>query len=211
MAFIYPIFQSLIQSISRRIIYQKWGEAHSDHIKEHHQRALSDSDRRTLSPSIDAIFTLYDINQLDFFVIEVSGAPWANNQEHFLGDQKKIAKTLKLMMKNILTFNQAIRDGSCLKLYALQTYKNQWYVYSITTPTLNMYVFDIERTFKVPTVNALLHHSYDDFLDNLWILKKMIISSCKGVEDYLINPPRAGDGDTHTGTSSPYVSPKKQA
>jgi hypothetical protein len=61
MAFVYPVFQSLFQYISRRNIYQKWGEAHSDHIKEHHQ--------------------------LGFSIIEVSGAPWANNQEHFMGDK----------------------------------------------------------------------------------------------------------------------------
>jgi hypothetical protein len=70
MSFVYPMFQKLFNDIPRTTLYQKWGEAHSDHIKAYQQEALYDSDRTSPSPSIDAIFTLYQLNKLGFFMIE---------------------------------------------------------------------------------------------------------------------------------------------
>jgi hypothetical protein len=125
MTFVYPVFQAMFDDISRTLIYQKWGEARSDHLKGYQQKALSDLDRRSLSPNIDAIFTMHQFNKLDFFMIEMSGTPNVIDHKRFLGDRNKIAKMLKLMMINILDTDGKASDASCLKLYGLQVYKNQ--------------------------------------------------------------------------------------
>ncbi len=63
---------------------------------------MLDAERRTPGPNIDVLFAIPFLNNIEFFIVEVSGAPTCEDFEHFIGDRNKIAKHLKVMLKYII-------------------------------------------------------------------------------------------------------------
>ena len=153
-------------------------------------------ERRTPGPNIDAIFTIPYLNDLEFFVMELTGAPTAEDFEHFLGDRNKIAKCLKHMFKHIISLGigrKSVEDVKNLKLFALQIYskfshclffstlalihdllENECFIYSMSRPLDDMYIFTNEFKFFLPTLPALLSHTFPRFMTDIWKLKVSI-------------------------------------
>ncbi|KAI9366601.1 hypothetical protein BD770DRAFT_405870 [Pilaira anomala] len=211
MAFIYPLFFNLFFNVSQKELFQRWGEVRLYCAKRNEHSSLFDAERRTPGPSIDGIFTLPGLNDLEFLVVEVTGAPAQDDFEHFIGDRNKIAKNLKIMLKFIISLREIF---TCLKLYGIQVYKNDVYVYSMTNTYDNLYIFTDEMKFSFPTVPALLKKKFPQFMENLWCLK--VISSAihlknaKYVENCLVNEETEAENVVGSGLSSPYVSPPKR-
>lgn len=161
---------------------------------------MSDGDRRTPGPSIDGIFMIPCLSYTEFFVNEVSGGPTCDEFDHFLGDRNKIAKNLKVMMKHIISLRakQSINGVRSLKLHGLQLYSkyinyisilcsliyfsflqgNDVYLYSLTSPVKNKYMFLLEDKFDLPTIPYLLSRSFPSYIKNIWKLKVRVHVVC---------------------------------
>lgn len=79
--------------------------------KEEHT-ALDDDYRRSPGPSIDFIFKSSKHKNIELALGEVSGAPFAQSQEHYIGDRNKIAKNLETVRD---THHYATEDAKNLK------------------------------------------------------------------------------------------------
>lgn len=82
----------------------------------------------------------YDI---EITVVEVSGPSNKISQTHFLEDRNKICKNLKAMFKYIVSKMEvpSITLIKKLRLFGLQFYDDQVYVYSFCKPCNHSYVF----------------------------------------------------------------------
>ncbi|CAO3619349.1 unnamed protein product [Mucor hiemalis] len=191
------------------------GEVKLSCAKRDEHASLLDTERRTPGPSIDATFVVPFLNNVEFFILEISGPPSKDDFEHFIGDRNKMAKNLKLMMKYIISLRTDWRTykAASLKLFALQIYRNEVYIYSLTSPYDNMYAFNCELKFSLPTLPGLMNRNFPQFMENLWKLKQMIIYSSKCVEHYIMDVESDDDDinyDVNSTLSSPYVSPSKR-
>ncbi|CAO3618048.1 unnamed protein product [Mucor hiemalis] len=202
-AFIFPLLDETFDDTSRMVIGQKWRKTKLLYAKKNEHDALSDAHRRTPGPTIDGVYTIPSINHTEFVIIELSGGPSCDEFDH-LGDRNKIAKNLKLMMKRIITqrVHKSCIGISSVKIYGLQVYKNDMFVYSIACPMVNRYTFSLELKFSLPTAPRLLQ--------NMWKLKHMIVSSCKSVELFILEEVGDSENDVASNVSSPYVSPSKR-
>ncbi|KAI9260269.1 hypothetical protein EDC94DRAFT_610619 [Helicostylum pulchrum] len=211
MIFVFPLFYELFYDVSQKNIYQRW-ETKLYCAKKNEHSSLLDAERRTPGPSIDAVFIIPFLNNLEFFIIEVSGGPAQEDFEHFIGDRNKIAKNLKIMMKHIISLRTdwTTYKASTLKLYGLHIYRNEVYVYSLTNPYGNVYIFITEMNFSFPTMPVLLNQNFSLFMENLWKLKKMLLYSSKSVEHYIVDEESNSENEAGSNLSSPYVSPTKR-
>lgn len=89
--------------ISQQVFIFKRVKQSSTVPKKNEHSSLLDAERRTPGPSIDAAFVIPFLNNTEFFIVEVSGAPAKDEFEHFIGDGNKIAKNLKIMIKHIIS------------------------------------------------------------------------------------------------------------
>lgn len=87
---------------------------------------------------------------LEIMTVEVSGPPSKVNQTHYIEDRNKTCKNLKAMSKYIVSQMEvpSITMIRKLKLFGLQFYEDEVYVYSLTIPSNDFYVFS--NDFKFP-------------------------------------------------------------
>ncbi|KAL9543474.1 hypothetical protein MBANPS3_008105 [Mucor bainieri] len=225
--FIYPLMQIIVYDISRQTLSQRWGEAKLLCGKEEVNRALDVEERRCSGSNIDAIFGLKKLNDMEFCLLEVTGGTVGNHHEHYLEDKNKLGKNLKVMLKSILSLRTDVNAfASSIKLYGLQFYlqrgyqstknhnlDNEIYVYSMHCPINNMYMFQEEKTVKIPTLRALLKLQIKPFMKEIVAIKGLLLSSHMSIVSFIeaeAEEERNHDEDT-SNASSPYVSPQKKA
>ena len=125
-------------------------------------------------------------------------------------DRKKLAKNLKLMINNIYKLN--ISGGSHItkiKLYGVQLYQKQFYIYSLQMFCPKVYVFKEELRFDYPTSPALFRSRLPLFFKNMLYMKNCIESSLENIMIYINATDTARSSNEHF-TDSTNNSPVKK-
>ncbi|CEP06883.1 hypothetical protein [Parasitella parasitica] len=181
MCFIYTLLRNLFK-YSKEDIVIRWGEAKLQANKLEEHSPLDDNHRRSPGPNIDFIFKTKQHGKVELAVGEISGAPNAQSQEHYLGDRNKIAKNLKSMLKYIISLKSELHEESSSKIqvYGIQIYKLRVRVYRLMYQHGN-YIF----------MQNYLTESHDSIV-------RYLSSSSDEIQT------------TSSTLSSPYVSPQKR-
>lgn len=166
--FIAPLYKALFRQ--NQLIKKEWGESPVGKTK------------------VDGLLSILDeegvITVLS--VVEVSG-PWSViNNNHFMKDKKKIAKNLKLIMNQI--YNMNIAGGSNIKkvkLYGLQIYAKNFYVYSLQLIHPKLYLFKEEMKFNYPVSPSFFRSQLSVFITNMLNVQSLIESSLENVLSFL--------------------------
>ncbi|CAG8601679.1 9082_t:CDS:2, partial [Funneliformis mosseae] len=147
-----------------------------------------DDDRRCTGNKIDAIISMVDFD-LEVSTLEVSGSPSCPDHTHYIGDRNKTAKMLKIIL-NFIKVNYSGDFGQFrrIKVYGVQIYDHDFYIYSMCMPFAGVYYFKLEKKFSYSTIPALLFKELPKFASNLWTMRDMIISSTKSIMSYITNP-----------------------
>jgi hypothetical protein len=151
-------------------------------------RHLSKEERRIAGPKIGAIIVDKKYN-LEVVVIEVSGPPAKKRPNSlFRRDRNKIAKNLKAMHKRVASLmevpNVILRRK--IKLYGIQFYCDNVYIYSLTKPSMDYYAFTLETEFVFPNNSSLHHQSLPTFFKNIWLLNSINTEARKMLDEVFV-------------------------
>ncbi|CAG8547289.1 2133_t:CDS:2 [Funneliformis caledonium] len=166
----------------------RWGESTLQCSADQLNQSLRDDDRRCTGNKIDAIISMVDFD-LEVSTLEVSGSPSCPDHTHYVGDRNKTAKGLKIIL-NFIKVNYPGDFGEFrrIKVYGVQIYDHDFYIYSMCMPFAGVYYFKLEKKFSYSTIPALLFKELPKFASNLWTMRDMIISSTKSIMSYITNP-----------------------
>ncbi|CAG8654304.1 4289_t:CDS:10 [Funneliformis mosseae] len=149
--------------------------------------SLKDDDRRFSGNKIDAIISMLDLD-LEISVLEVSGSPTCLDHTHYVGDRNKIAKMLKIILNYIkINYSGCYEDFRRIKVFGIQVYDHNFYIYSMCFPFAGVYYFKLEKKFSCPTMTFLLFKELPKFASNLWMMRDIIISSTERIYTYVTN------------------------
>jgi len=152
-------------------------------------QSLKDDDRRCSGNKIDAIISILEL-ELEFSTLEVSGSPSCLDHTHYVGDRNKTAKMLKIILNFIKTNYQGdFEKFRSIKVYSVQIYDHNFYVYSMCMPFAGVYYFKLESKFAYPTITFLIFKDLPIFALNLWIMRNMITSSTENILTYVTSAP----------------------
>ncbi|KAG2221026.1 hypothetical protein INT45_009275 [Circinella minor] len=155
MSFWYPLFHRLLRDDSRYEIM--WGEG---------------SLRAAKGPSTDGVI-IHESSGLEIAIIEVSGPPQNGQHADFVGDRNKIAINLKRTMKKIIaktpSANKAVLSN--IVLLGIQMYKHHLYLYSLTMPAFDLYVFTEVQKIQLPVKIYDAHKNLPSMISALWMVK----------------------------------------
>lgn len=157
------------------LIFIDWlirGEGSLRAAKDMDDRKLNDDERRSKGPSTDAII-IYDSSGLEVGIVEVSGPPENGQHAHFIGDRNKIAINLKKSMKKIIEKNPNTNQAvlSKIALPGIQIYKHHFYLYALTMPTFDIYVFTKIQEVSLPVKIYDTHKNLPSMISALWKIK----------------------------------------
>lgn len=203
-----PILKNLLNSDG---IYLLFGECNLKAKAIEVNRYLDDDERRFAGPKIDVIIKNTKYN-LEVMIVEVSGPPHKVNQTHFLEDRKKIGKNLKSMFKYIVSKMEvpSVTLIKKLRLYGIQFYNNDVYVYSISKPCDYCYVFAQHIKYSIPGDICLLNQSLPTFSKNLYGIK-YLMEETEVMLDKLFKIDVTQDIlEENNDDPSPHISPKKK-
>ncbi|CAG8666907.1 9948_t:CDS:10, partial [Acaulospora morrowiae] len=165
-----------------------WGESTLRYSTFLFNRSLRDDDRRCSGNKIDAILSMVDMDFLEFSTLEVSGPPSCLDHSHYVGDKNKTAKMLKIILNYIkIKYPGDFEVFRRIKVYGIQIYDHNFYIYSMCMPFAGIYYFKLEKKFSYPTITQLISTKLPRFASNLWIMRDMIISSAKSILIYIDN------------------------
>ncbi|CAI2193103.1 15321_t:CDS:10, partial [Funneliformis geosporum] len=157
-------------------------------------QSLKDDDRRCSGNKIDAIISILELD-LEFSTLEVSGSPSCLDHTHYVGDRNKTAKMLKIILNFIKTNYQGdFEKFRRIKVFGVQMYDHNFYVYSMCMPFSGVYYFKQESKFSYPTITFLVFKDLPIFASNLWIMRNMIISSTENILAYVTSAPTEFEG-----------------
>ncbi|CAG8703497.1 2175_t:CDS:2, partial [Funneliformis mosseae] len=172
-------------------------------------RSLKDDNRRCFGNKIDAIMSILDIG-LEFSTLEVSGSPSKLDHTHYAGDRNKTAKMLKIILNYIyIKYPGDFEKFRKIKVYGVQIYDHNLYVYSICMPFAGIYYFKLEKMFSYPTITFLVFKEFPIFASNLWMLRGLITSSFNSIMTYITSNPLQIDND-NTMIANVEVSPPQK-
>lgn len=109
-------------------------------------------------------------------VIEVSGPSEKVNQVHRLEDRNKNCKNLKAMHK-LVTSKMEVPSITLTKqprLYSVQFYNNEAFVYSLSKPCSHSYVFVENHKFNVLGKDSILAQAMPTFVKNFSAIKTLV-------------------------------------
>ncbi|PKB96819.1 hypothetical protein RhiirA5_134442 [Rhizophagus irregularis] len=186
----------------------RWGESTLQCSADQLNQSLRDDDRRCTGNKIDAIISMVDFD-LEVSTLEVSGSPSCPDHTHYVGDRNKTAKMLKIIL-NFIKVNYPGDFGEFrrIKVYGVQIYDHDFYIYSMCMPFAGVYYFKLEKKFSYSIIPALLFKELPKFASNLWTMRDMIISSTKSVMSYITNPISESSDDAKI--DKVKTSPKKK-
>ncbi|KAI7887604.1 uncharacterized protein EV154DRAFT_567308 [Mucor mucedo] len=192
--FIAPLFKALFGLNEN--IKKAWGESSVGKTK------------------VDGLLSIVDDEGLIamFSAVEVSGPWYLVDNNHFMKDKKKLAKNLKLMLNAIYKLN--ISGGSNItkiKMYGIQLYQKQFYIYSLQMICPKLYTFKEELRFDYPTSPALFRSQLPIFFKNMLFMKNCIESSLENILNYMNDTDAvcSGNASDERFTDSPNDSPQK--
>lgn len=192
----------------------KWGESKLAASKEEENLAKNDDKNRAVGSSIDAIIASKEFN-LEFFLLEVSGPMQKEDYNHFLKDRLKIAKSLKCIFKSILRQKLVVSDATNIKLYGVQLYRNNIYVYTLLMPIMNIFCFVEALSFKIPTNQATYVKDTPRYIKNIFKMLSFVDNGYIGLKDYItVHTDYDSDesySDKNNNLTPPYISPQKVA
>ncbi|POG62000.1 hypothetical protein GLOIN_2v1785865 [Rhizophagus irregularis DAOM 181602=DAOM 197198] len=149
------------------------------------------------------------IEILQVSTLEVSGSPSCPDHTHYVGDRNKTAKMLKIILNFIkVNYPGDFREFRRIKVYGVQIYDHDFYIYSMCMPFAGVYYFKLEKKFSYSTIPALLFKELLNFSSNLLTMRDMIISSTKSVMSYITNPISESSDDAKI--DKVKTSPKKK-
>ncbi|CAG8619407.1 7741_t:CDS:10, partial [Paraglomus occultum] len=158
-------------------------------------RSQKDHCRRVGGSKIDAIIKLAEIN-LEFVLIEVSGTPCDLDHTHYVGDRKKIAKNLKIILNFIrTTYPGSFEAFRRIKVFGIQIYDNKFYIYSMSMPFARIYYFKLEMEFECPAISFTLFKALPKFISDLWEVQDAILSSIETITVYMASTADSDDND----------------
>ncbi|CAI2192978.1 12265_t:CDS:2, partial [Funneliformis geosporum] len=137
----------------------RWGESTLRCSADQLNQSLRDDDRRCTGNKIDAIISMVDFD-LEMSTLEVSGSPSSLDHTHYDVDRNKTAKMLKIIL-NFIKINYPGDFGEFrrIKVYGVQIYGHDFYIYSMCMPFAGVYYFKLEEKFSCPRMPTLLFKS----------------------------------------------------
>ncbi|KAL7315077.1 hypothetical protein PS15m_006575 [Mucor circinelloides] len=200
-----PMFKNLLLNNPRNCLI--FGETNLKAKAIEVNRYLDDDERRFSGPKIDLIIKDKKYN-LEIMTVEVSGPPQKVNQTHFLEDRNKTAKNLKAMFKHIVSRMEvpSVTLIRKLKLYGLQFYQNEVFIYSLSKPCDYSYVFVKDLQFSVLGESSISKQSMPTFLKNFPAISHLIEATHVGLDEIF----SIDENQEVLEDPSPHVSPRKK-
>ncbi|KAI9351659.1 hypothetical protein BD770DRAFT_147214 [Pilaira anomala] len=153
------------------------GEQSLELVKQYENNSLNDDETRLPGPRIDGLI-ISSILKVPFVLFEVSGPPCdaAANYSHFKGDRNKIAKNLKFLFKQIITSKgtPTLHSSEKIKLFGAHVYKDTLYIYSLSMPLWDLYVFNLEFHVAIPSKINLFPSSIPKFINKIHNFRNLI-------------------------------------
>ncbi|CAB4494665.1 uncharacterized protein OCT59_013821 [Rhizophagus irregularis] len=95
---------------------------------------------------------------------------------------------LKIILNYIkINYSGCYEDFRRIKVYGIQVYDHDFYIYSMCLPFAGVYYFKLEKKFSCPTMTFLLFKELPKFASNLWMMRDIIISSTESIYTYVTN------------------------
>ncbi|RHZ81460.1 hypothetical protein Glove_120g147 [Diversispora epigaea] len=206
--FVSQVFIMLFKDKS--VLKYMWGESTLRCSAFLFNRSLRDDDRRCSGNKIDAIFSIVEMNFLEFSTLEVSGPPSCLDHTHYVGDKNKTAKMLKIILNYIkIKYPGDFQVFRRIKVYGVQIYDHNFYIYSMCMPFAGIYYFKLEKRFSYPAITRLISKKLPRFASNLWKMEDMIISSAESILTYIDNS-ISGSSEEDSKIDAVKISPKKR-
>ncbi|KAL9551421.1 hypothetical protein MBANPS3_004265 [Mucor bainieri] len=129
---------------------------------------------------------------LEFLIVEVSGPPNKTNQTHRIKDRYKICKNLKAMFKRVVSCMEvpSVTLIRKLKLFGIQFYENEVYIYSLSKPCDHSYVFSQDIKFSAISATSISSQSMPTFV---MAIKHLARSTLDTLDDILATVDEAQD------------------
>ncbi|EPB90936.1 hypothetical protein HMPREF1544_02190 [Mucor circinelloides 1006PhL] len=204
-----PMFKNLLLNNPRNCLI--FGETNLKAKAIEVNRYLDDDERRFSGPKIDLIIKDKKYN-LEIMTVEVSGPPQKVNQTHFLEDRNKTAKNLKAMFKQIVSRMEvpSVTLIRKLKLYGLQFYQNEVFIYSLSKPCDYSNVFVKDSQFSVLGESSISKQSMPTFFKNFPAISHLIEATHVGLDEIFSIDENQEVLEESSEDPSPHVSPRKK-
>lgn len=210
-----PLMDLILKPCSTKMTF-KPGEQKLQIVKDYENSALTEDKTRLPGPNIDGIIKNIDLD-IPLYLVEVSGSPNspAENYSHYKGDRNKLAKNLKYLFKIIISMKSVPSfESSCkIKLFGIHLYSDQVYVYSLSMPIWDVFVFNLEIKFDIPVKPTLFPSTLPTFISKLFQVGELLDNFSNKLETFLLindyESSSSSDSDKST-FSYPKISPKKR-
>ncbi|KAF0500566.1 hypothetical protein F8M41_020282 [Gigaspora margarita] len=200
--FFSPLIRYLFRG-THKTIKIDFGEKSLFASSEDRNREKTDGEDRNFGRKIDIIWSMKS-SDLEFAVGEISGPPNKINHAHFFNDKIKIAKMLKVIINRIVNkFGGTSINLKLIKLYGLQVYYNEMFVYEMSLPFSGLYVFCEVLRSKLPANErevCLLLRSVPAFLEFKELLERSLLDLRSYIHDACTRTPPDKEDECITNT-----------
>lgn len=213
--FITPLIDLILKPYGTDMIFEP-GDQKLLLVKDYENSALTEDDTRLPGSSIDGIIKNMN-SDVPIALVEVSGSPnnHTSNFNHYKGDRTKLAKNLKYLFKVVISMKgvPSFRSACKLKLFGIHVYYDQVYIYSLSMPMWDVFVFKLEFKFYIPVKTTLFASTLPTFVSKLFKLGELLdhfsneLQSFLSTNDYESSSSFDSDKSTF---SNPKASPKKR-
>ncbi|KAF1800368.1 hypothetical protein FB192DRAFT_1428727 [Mucor lusitanicus] len=185
-------------------------------VKDYENSALTEDDTRLPGPNINVIIKNVALD-IPLCLVEISGSPNnpSDNFNHYKGDRNKLAKNLKYLFKVVLSMKgvPSFESSGKIKLFGIHVYYDQVYVYSLSMPMWDVFVFKLEFKFDIPIKPTLFPSTLPTFVSKLFQLGELLDNFSDTLHTFLstndYESSSSSDSDKST-FSNPKISPKKR-
>ncbi|CAO0790817.1 unnamed protein product [Mucor circinelloides] len=199
-----PLIDLTLKSCNTKLTF-KPGEQKLLLVKGYTDIVLTKDDARLPGPNIDGTIKNTELDVL-FSLVEVSGSPKSptENYSHCKGDRNKLAKNLKYLLKVLISMKgmSSFKSACKIKLFDLHIYYNQVYVYSLSMPMWDLFVFKLGFKFDIPIKPTFVSKLFWQNESCLIISQSFLL-----INDYESSSSSESDKSTF---SSPRISPKRR-
>lgn len=205
-----PIFKNIL--CNHPFVSLLFGEVNLKAKAIEVNRYLYEDQRRLAGPKIDIIVKDTKYN-MEIMIIEVSGPPNKISQTHFLEDRNKICKNLKAMFKHIVSQMEvpSVTLIKKLRLFGLQFYNDQVYVYSLCKPCKHSYVFVQDFKFSCLGQSTVLAQLMPSFFKNFYAISRFIENTHDILDELLGTIDKSQDIlEESSEEQSPHASPQRK-
>lgn len=207
-----PLLKTLLTKDDNSRTRLVFGESNLKAKAKEVNRGLDDDERRYTGPKIDVIGIDRKYN-MEIVIVEVSGPPNKVNQTHYIEDRNKICKNLKAMFKEVVSSMEVpfVTHIRKLRLFGIQFYQNDVYIYSISKPCDHSFVFSQDLKFSAPNSASILSQSMPTFIKNFMGIKHLINSTEDTLDDIFAVVDETQDIlEENIEDPSPHISPHKK-